>query len=107
MQSGMEMMLKSMGIDTAAIKELLDPEKIKLLLLRIEKTIDQVDCMQPTLAAIEETLMVLEEKLVRLEIKHGTIPYDDAMQLLADNKESAEKETADYVRNNSDGSGNN
>jgi hypothetical protein len=89
MKTGMEMMLASMGIDTDAIRKLLDPENIKQLLHRVEKSCNTIES--------------IDARLLRIEVKLETLPPDVAMRLLADNRESAEKEAAEYARNNSDG----
>ena len=91
MKSGIEMMLSSMGID---------PDKIKETLLQAQTSVmDEVQKVNTKLDA-------LDAKLTRIELKLETVPPDVAMQLLADGKEQAENEVAQYVRDNSDGSSN-
>jgi len=83
MKSGIEMMLESMGIQTDAIKQLLEPEKIKALLNKVEKMCDETsEC---------------NARLKRIETKLETMPDEEVMKLLADGKETAERETAEYV----------
>lgn len=72
----MEMMLKSMGIQTDAIKQLLEPERLKELVTKIESLFDKLD--------------VIDAKLTRIEMKLETIPNDEAMKMLSENSDIAE-----------------
>ncbi len=85
MKSGMEMMLDSMGIQTGAVKQLLDPENIKALLTKIEKMYTTID--------------EIYAAVLRVEIKLETIPTEKAMGLLSDGLEQAERDVEEYVRN--------
>jgi hypothetical protein len=93
MKSGMEMMLESMGIQTGAIKQLLDPTNVKALLGKVERMCNTVD--------------EINASVLRIETKLGTIPEPIAMKLLEDGASQAFQEAAEYVRDNSNGSGNN
>ena len=84
MQSGIEMMLKSMGIQTDVINQLLEPERIKLLLTKIETMCNSV----------EET----KAAVLRIETKLGTLPESLAMKLLADGQTQAFQDAVEYVR---------
>lgn len=84
MKSGMEMMLESMGIQTGAIKKLLDPENIEKLLTKIEMMCN----------SIEE----IKESVQRIEIKLGTLPESVAMKLLEDGASDAFKDAAEFVK---------
>ncbi len=87
--NGMEMMLKSMGIDVEAIKDVANPQTVK-------RVID-------TLLSISDALESIDKKLTRIEVRLETMPTSEAMKLLSDGKELAEKEAMDYVRANTDG----
>ena len=89
MKSGMEMMLESMGIQTGAIKQLLDPENVKKLLTKIETMCN----------SIEE----IKVSVQRIEIKLGTLPESVAMQLLEDGASDAFKDAAEFVRSYNNG----
>lgn len=91
--NGMEMMFKSMGIDIEGIKQIINPETVKDLLLKLENVTTQ--------------LQKISDATLRIETKLNTLPNDEAMKLLVNGKELAEKETADYVRSYNDGNGNN
>lgn len=93
MANGMEMMLKSMGIDVSAIKEIVNPETVREI----------VD----TMLTVKSKLETIDTRLMRIEMKLDTIPNDEAMKLLIDGKDTAELETIEYVRKNSDGNSNN
>jgi hypothetical protein len=84
MKSGMEMMIESMGIQTSAIKQLLDPENIKQLLRKIE-----IFCNDAS-----ETRMAV----MRIETKLGTLPETVAMKLLEDGQSDAFKYATEFVR---------
>lgn len=91
MKSGMEMMLESMGIQTGAIKQLLDPENVKKLLTKIETMCDEVS---RTWFKVEE----LSDAVKRIEIKLGTLPESVAMQLLENGASEAFKDVAEFVK---------
>ena len=84
MKSGMEMMLESMGIQTGAIKQLLDPENVKKLLTKIETMCN----------SIEE----IKVSVQRIEIKLGTLPESVAMQLLENGASDVFKDSAEFVK---------
>ena len=84
MKSGMEMMLESMGIQTGAIKQLLDPENVKKLLTKIETMCN----------SIEEVKVSVQ----RIETKLGTLPDSVLMQLLEDGASDAFKDAAEFVK---------
>ncbi len=87
--NGIEIMLKSMGIDTSALRDLLDPTNVCTLLNRVEKMCDNID---------EIKLMCL-----RVEIKLGTLPEDISMQLIADHSTEAFQQALEYVRSYNNG----
>lgn len=89
MKSGMEMMLESMGIQTEAIKQLLDPANIKALLTKIETMCNSVE--------------EIKVSVQRIEIKLGTIPESVAMKLLADGESEAFQDVVKFVREYNDG----
>lgn len=84
MKSGMEMMLDSMGIQTGAIKQLLDPANIKALLSKIETMCNSVEDIKAS--------------VLRIETKLGTLPESIAMQLLGDGQSEAFQETVEFVK---------
>lgn len=84
MKSGMEMMLESMGIQTGAIKQLLDPANIKELLSKIETMCNSVEDIKAS--------------ALRIETKLGTLPESIAMQLLGDGQSEAFQETVEFVK---------
>jgi hypothetical protein len=88
----MEMMLKSMGIQTDAIKQLLDPENVKKLLSKIETLCNSVEDVK--------------QAVLRIELKLGTLPDNIAQQLLADGQSEAFKEAVEFVRGYNGDSGN-
>jgi hypothetical protein len=90
----MEMMLESMGIQTDAIKQLLDPKNVKALLQKVETMCDMV----------QES----NERLKRIEIKLETMDSKELEKLLSDGMERAQLESSEYVREyNGGNSGNN
>jgi hypothetical protein len=93
MKSGMEMMLESMGIQTGIIKQLLEPERIKTLLNKVETMFNSVE--------------EIKASVLRIEIELNTLPLEQALKLLADGQSEAFREAAEYVRDNSEGSSNN
>ena len=95
MKSGMEMMLDSMGIQTGAVKQLLDPANIKALLSKIETM-----CKEITVILFEVT--EIKDSVRRIETKLGTLPESIAMKLLADGQSEAFKETVEFVRTYND-----
>ena len=95
MKTGMEMMLDSMGIQTGAVKQLLDPANIKALLSKIEAM-----CKETTVTLFEVT--EIKDSVRRIETKLGTLPESIAMKLLADGQSEAFKETVEFVRTYND-----
>jgi hypothetical protein len=93
MKSAMEMMLENMGIQTGIIKQLLEPERIKTLLNKVETMFNSVEDIKTS--------------VLRIEIKLNTLPLEQALKLLADGQSEAFKEAAEYVRDKSDRSGDN
>ena len=93
MKSAMEMMLENMGIQTGIIKQLLEPERIKTLLNKVETMFNSVEDIKAS--------------VLRIEIKLNTLPLEQALKLLADGQSEAFKEAAEYVRDKSDRSGDN
>jgi len=89
MKSGMEMMLDSMGIQTSAVKQLLDPANIKALLSKVETMCNSVE--------------EIKVSVLRIETKLGTLPESVAMKLLADGQTEAFKETVEFVRGYNNG----
>ena len=98
MKSGMEMMLESMGIQTGAIKQLLDPANVKALLTKIET-------MCNTVEAIMQSNASLYAAILRIELKLGTLPEDVQMKLLEDCQSQAFKDAVEYVRDYNGNSG--
>ena len=91
MKSGMELMLDSMGIQTGAVKQLLDPANIKALLSKIETM-----CKETTVTLFEVT--EIKDSVRRIETKLGTLPESIAMQLLGDGQSEAFQETVEFVK---------
>jgi hypothetical protein len=94
--NGMQMMLKSFGIEPEKmIKEVLESPDVK-------RFFEQVASMSTRMETFEAKQDVIIQQLRRIEIKLGTIPTEEAMKLLADNVPSAEElEKIIYGRNNS------
>jgi hypothetical protein len=84
MKSGMEMMLESLGIQTEAVKQLLDPKNIKQLLDKIETLCNSVE--------------EIKISVMRIEIKLGTLPEPVAIALLEDGQSQAFKDAVEFVR---------
>jgi hypothetical protein len=70
--NGLEIMLKSMGIDTEKIKELLNPEVIRGIIGKVE--------------ALDSRLANIEQSLIRVETKLETLPTEVAFKYLAENE---------------------
>ena len=85
--NGMEMMIKSMGIQTEQIKLLLDPENIKQLLTKIETMCNQVDDIHNRTESMIIHQQNTTDRLNRIEIKLQTIPTDEALEILDANKD--------------------
>lgn len=68
MQSGMEMMFKSMGIDIEGIKQVLNPETVKRFVTQLESVSTKLD--------------TIEQRLTRIELKLETMPQNEVMNLL-------------------------
>jgi len=91
--NGIEMMLKSMGID---------PEKIRASL------VDAQAQVMNEISKVHKLLESIDAKVTRIEIKLETIPTNEAMKLLADNEDVVVKELESlYGRGNNDGNRNN
>lgn len=105
MKSGMEMMLESMGIQTGAIKQLLDPENVKKLLTKIETMCNDIDAIKERLCLndVESVIVQIQRSIERVEIKLGTLPESVAMQLLQDGASDAFKDAAEFVRSFNNG----
>ncbi len=93
MKSGMEMMLESLGIQTEAVKQLLDPKNIKQLLGKIETLCNSVE--------------EIKISVMRIEIKLGTLPEPVAIALLEDGQSQAFKDAAEYVKGYNNGNSGN
>ena len=98
MKSGMEMMLESMGIQTGAIKQLLDPENVKKLLTKIETMCNTVERTLVRVEVNHDHIMDLINSVRRIEIKLGTLPESVAMQLLENGASDAFKDAAEFVK---------
>ena len=86
--NGMQMMLKSMGVE---------PEKIQAQLTQAK------DAIEAKVTSVDEKLSLILEKLTRIETKLQTMPDSEVMKLLAENSELESM----YVRgNNSNSDGN-
>lgn len=85
--NGMEIMLKSFG---------LDPEKIK------SELVDAKDKIAGAIENLDSRLKTIDDRLTRIEIKLNTIPRDEAMKLLAENTPTADELEQFYGRDNND-----
>ena len=88
--NGVDMMLKSMGID---------PEKIKQSLMEAQQAI------MSEVKEIHNKLDTINNRLIRIETKLDTMPQDEAYKLLAENEISVIDELRSSYGINSDGNG--
>jgi len=75
--TGIEMMLKSMGID---------PEQIKAGLIQAQQSIIG------EVKSLHEKLASIDTKITRIEMKLQTMPDKEVMKLLADNELEVQEE---------------
>lgn len=88
MPSGLELMLKSMGIDVEAIKSVVNPETIKGIVVKVE--------------TLDSRLTNIENSLLRIETKLETLPTDVAMKYISDNEKMVIAEVQRMYGRNSD-----